>query len=245
MWPRILTCALCLALAAGCAKRTAKKPSQDDSANAKQPTPAPDDRNRKNDKKGDKGDGPNWLTDPRFKKDPPATTSPNPPDGPSPGKQPWAISPPQGGWQGPNTGAGPVPPAAPGGMPVGPAPVGAPGGMGVLQPQPAPPAAPDVPPTPSKRVEQADMKDVWIYIENASGASGRMPTQKMVYEALLAAKSPAAELVRTGAIYLTGATSRESVWAFEAQALMNGGLVANQNGVETLTAAELKARLGK
>jgi hypothetical protein len=243
MCSRILIAAACLALAAGCAKRTAKKPSQDDSANAKQPAPAPGADDRKNDKKGDE---PNWLTDSRFKKDPPSTTTPLPPDGSSPGKQPWAITPPQGGWQGPNPGAGPVQPAAPGGMPVGPAPVGAPAaGMGVLQPQPAAPAAPGVPPAQNKRVEQADMKDVWIYIENASGASGKMPTQKMIYEALLAAKSPAAELVRTGAIYLTGSTSRESIWAFEAQALASGGLVANQNGVETLTAAELKSRLGK
>ena len=254
MWLRILTVAVCLALATGCAKRTAKKPAQDDSANAKPatPTPAPNDRDKKGDGKTDKGEEPNWLNDPRFKKDP-SPTSPLPPDGLSPGKQPWGIAPPQGGWEGPNPGVGPIQPAAPGGMPVpgpgvpGPAVPGAPvpPGMGVLQPQLMPPAAPGATPTQNKRVEVADMREVWIYIENASGASGKMPTQKMIYDALVTAKSPAAELVRTGSIYLTGATSRESVWAFEAQALTNGGLVASQNGVETLTAAELKTRLGK
>ena len=91
----------------------------------------------------------------------------------------------------------------------------------------------------------ADMKEVWIFIENASGASGKMPSQLLTYQALIAAKSPAADLVKDGTIFLTGATVRESVWAYETQALTNGGLVATQNGVETLTAAELKTRLGK
>ena len=36
---------------------------------------------------------------------------------------------------------------------------------------------------------------------------------------------------------------RESVWAFEAQARLTGGLVVSQNGVETLTAAELAQRM--
>jgi hypothetical protein len=233
MWLRILTIGVGLILATGCAKKVAKKPSADDSANAKPATSTPgaSDKDKKG-SKGEKADEPNWLNDPRFKKDPPGV----PADGSSPGKQPWGIAPPKGGWQGPNTGVGPVQPAVPG----GPAP-----GMGVPQPQPMPPPATGTPALPAKRVEMADMKEVWIYIENASGASGKMPTQEMIYEALIAAKSPAAELVRTGAIYLTGATTRESIWAFEAQALTQGGLVATQNGVETLSAAQLKARLGK
>lgn len=233
MFMRILTAGLCLLLALGCAKRGAKTaPAKDETAKP----PAGD-----KDVKGGKADEPNWLTDPRFKTDPPAGQPL--PDGPSPGKQPWGIPPPQGGWQGPNAGAQPVQPGAPG------APLPAPGvpippGMGVLQPQPAPaPAA--TPAVPTKRVEMADMKEVWIFIENASGASGKMPSQLLTYQALIAAKSPAADLVKDGTIFLTGATVRESVWAYETQALTNGGLVATQNGVETLTAAELKTRLGK
>lgn len=87
------------------------------------------------------------------------------------------------------------------------------------------------------------MKDVWIYIENRSGASGQMPTTQEVYSALVTAKSPAAELARGGSIVLTGSRMRDSIWAYEAKATTQGGLVASQNGVETLTAAELLRRL--
>jgi hypothetical protein len=265
MFVRILTVGLCLLLVAGCAKKTAKKPSSDDSASAKPTTPAPNDRDKKNDKKGEKDDGPNWLTDPRFKKDPPSTT-PLPPDGPSPNKQPWGFAPPQGGWEGPNPGVGPIQPAGPGGMPVNPAvpgpPVPGPGpgpaappapGIGGLQPPPAAPAAPMAPAAPGgtpttpkySPVTEADMKEVWVFVENRSGATGKMPTQLDIYQALVAAGSSSAPLVKDGSIYLTGATTRESIWAFETKALISGGLVCSQNGVETLTAAELKARLGK
>ncbi len=230
---RALLLLVVLSLAVGCAKRGAKNTAPNDETAGVKLQPSPGGK----DAKGGKADEPNWLTDPRFKTDPPAGQPL--PDAPSPGKQPWGIPPPQGGWQGPNAGAQPVQPAAPGAPPPAPgAPI--PPGMGVLQPQPAPVATPA-----AKRVEMADMKEVWIFIENASGASGKMPSQLLTYQALIAAKSPAADLVKDGTIFLTGATVRESVWAYETQALTSGGLVATQNGVETLTAAELKTRLGK
>ncbi len=230
---RALLLLVVLSLAVGCAKRGAKNTAPNDETAGVKLQPSPGGK----DAKGGKADEPNWLTDPRFKTDPPAGQPL--PDAPSPGKQPWGIPPPQGGWQGPNAGAQPVQPAAPGAPPPAPgAPI--PPGMGVFQPQPAPVATPA-----AKRVEMADMKEVWIFIENASGASGKMPSQLLTYQALIAAKSPAADLVKDGTIFLTGATVRESVWAYETQALTSGGLVATQNGVETLTAAELKTRLGK
>ena len=225
MFVRILTVGLCLVLALGCAKKRAKddSPSPDETAGAPaRPQAAPAD-------KGEKQEEPNWLGDDRFKTKPPGT----PADGSSPGKQPWGLTPPQGGWQGPNAGVQPVKPP----------------GEGVLQPMPVPPNPPAaVTPSPApayKPVSAADMREVWVYIENTSGASGRMPTQLMIYQALVAAESPAAGLVKNGSIYLTGATARDSVWAFEARAVTSGGLVASQNGVETLTAAQLKQRLGK
>jgi type V secretory pathway adhesin AidA len=92
-------------------------------------------------------------------------------------------------------------------------------------------------------VSEADMKDVWVYIENASGASGSMPSPGSIQEALELAGSPAAKLVKDRAIVLTGATMRDSIWAHEAAALTKGGLAASQNGVERLTADELARRL--
>ena len=52
--------------------------------------------------------------------------------------------------------------------------------------------------------------------------------------------------MKDGSIFLTGATVRESVWAFEAKALDAGRAGSRrQNGVENLTADELKRRLGR
>ena len=114
--------------------------------------------------------------------------------------------------------------------------------MGVLQPQPA--APPSTPKFVGKPVTEADMKEVWIFMENAS-AGGKLPPPPLVYAALVKAESNAADLVKGNSIFLTGATARESIWAFEWKAPTQGGLVASQNGVENLTAAELKRRLGR
>jgi hypothetical protein len=102
-----------------------------------------------------------------------------------------------------------------------------------------------MPGLPAARVAEADMKGVWVFIENRSGATGQMPPPATTYAALVAAKSPAAALVKDGAIILTSATAREGVWAYEARAYLSGGVVATNSGVETMTAAELKHRLGK
>jgi hypothetical protein len=105
-------------------------------------------------------------------------------------------------------------------------------------PQPKPQPAPAGP-----AVTRQDLEDVRIFIDNASGASGQMPPPVQVLAALQQAQSPAAGLVQKGAIVLTGARTREAVWAYEAAALQRGGLAAGPNGVETLTAAALKQRL--
>jgi hypothetical protein len=89
------------------------------------------------------------------------------------------------------------------------------------------------------------MNDVWTYIENRSGVSGKMPSIQEVYAALAAVKSPAADLLRGGSIVLTSATSREAIWAYEANAPTRGGWVASQNGVDMLTALELNGQLAR
>lgn len=106
-------------------------------------------------------------------------------------------------------------------------------------PQPAPPAGATLP------VGQKDMEDVRLLIDTASGASGRMPTPQQVAAFLQQGGSPAFELVQKKAITLTGATTREGVWAYETAAVQRGGLAASANGTETLTAAELRRRLGR
>jgi len=235
MFVRILIVGLCLTVALGCAKRVAKKPAaDDDTAEKAKPLATPSAADNK------KVEEPNWLNDPRFKKegDGPALPVETPPNG----KPGWGL--PKGDYTAPP----PAVPPMPAGVPV------APPAAGLPQPEPVKPPAPVKPappvattPTAPKfsPVTEADMKDVWTYIENASGATGKMPSQALIFQTLIGAESKAAPLVKDGSIYLTGAKTRESVWAFEARALTQGGLVVTHNGVETLTAAELKKRLGK
>ncbi|MFO0796747.1 MAG: hypothetical protein U0804_04665 [Gemmataceae bacterium] len=105
--------------------------------------------------------------------------------------------------------------------------------------QPAPAAPPA-----GKRfpVGQKDMEDVRIFIDNFSGAGGRMPTQQETRAALQMSGSPAFGLLQRGAITLTGATTREGVWAYETAAANGGGLITGANGTETVTPAEFARR---
>lgn len=116
--------------------------------------------------------------------------------------------------------------------------------MGSLDPRPAPKSAPAPAPAPNVTVTKQDMEDIRIYIDNASGASGKMPSVQEVYAALTQTGSPAKALIDKRAIYLTGAKTREQIWAVEAAALQRGGLVCGAGGVETMTAAQIKQRLG-
>jgi len=115
--------------------------------------------------------------------------------------------------------------------------------MGKIDNRPAPP--PPAPPAAALPVGQKDMEDVRLLIDTLSGASGRMPTAQQVTAFLQQGGSPAFGLVQKGAITLTGATTREGVWAYETAAFQRGGLAASANGTETLTAAELRRRLGR
>jgi hypothetical protein len=223
MFTRIATAGVLVCLVAGCAKKPAKPTGRTDD-----PAPANSQADAKAKPAGEekpKDGKANWLNDPRA--DVPKNQLPveN-----SSGKPDLGVK-------------LPVPDA---GLPLpgNPQPVtGSP--KGVLQTRPAaPPTAPSTPKA-RKPVTEADMKEVWIFIENASGTSGKMPQPALVLAALVKAESKAADLVKDGSIFLTGAAVRESVWAFEWNALTQGGWVASHNGVENLSAAELKRRLGR
>jgi hypothetical protein len=221
MFTRIAMTGLALALVVGCAKKAAKFTGKaDDSAAA---TPQPVGKPKPADTGEKKDDKPNWLTDPRARTEGDQLPTENLPAKPGLGVKLPTPEPggtlPQGG----------------GAQPRNP--------MGVLQPQPA--APPSTPKFVGKPVTEADMKEVWIFMENASIVSGKLPPPPLVYAALVKAEAKAAELVKDSSIFLTGATARESIWAFELKALSQGGWVATQNGVENLTAAELKRRLGR
>ena len=254
----VLLCA-CVPLAAGCGQKAPKftGASDDPSVARTAPPVGAGDKTKAGpsaspgDKTKGKGDEkPNWLTDPRFKKDgqlpadkpvglaplnPGAVVPVNPMATPLPAV-PGTLPPPPGG----------VTPM-PGVLPLGPQPGPQPGlPPGMVPSVPAQPPAPVQPPTgtAAKAVTEADMKDVWLYIENASQATGKMPPPGAIYAALVEAKSPAAELLKDGSIVLTGARTRETaIWAAERTAPTQGGLIAGPNGVENLKASEVVARL--
>jgi hypothetical protein len=232
-----------LLVPAGCARRTAKKPPADDPAGAT-PAPAPLVPDRGRTKDAQEGT-PNWLNDPRFKKE-----QADPAEARGPGnKQPWGITPPKGGWQGAPLAKGgqpgAAPPGAPGNAGQAPAPgLPAPPGVGVLQPRQPPGNSPATAPKFSP-VSRQDMFDLQVFIHDASLAAGKMPAPALIYQALVAARSPAAELVKDGSVTLTGVAQRDAIWAFETRAVLQGGFAVSQNGVETLTAEQLTARLGK
>jgi hypothetical protein len=224
----------------GCAKKSKSTGKSEDTAAITPSQPAVEKAQAKA-KPAEKTDKPaekkNWVGDPRYKPKSDPADPDLPPDGLPPSKQPWVGQPPAG------AGDAKLPAPKAGGNEPGKA---QPGPMGVLQPQPVPQPAPakqSSPPAAASRVTKEDMENVWIFIENFSLASGKMPPPNLVYAALVEAKSPAAALVKDGSIVLTGATTRESVWAFEKNAATQGGMIVTQNKVETVTAAEFARRV--
>ena len=111
------------------------------------------------------------------------------------------------------------------------------------EPAPPPRAKLTWPGQPSgKAVTRADVNDIWVFVETASLASGKMPGPDVIYTALVRAKSPAAELIRDGSIALSGAWNREGIWAFDRLAPTRGGWVVTHQGPEFLSAEAFAAR---
>ena len=97
-----------------------------------------------------------------------------------------------------------------------------------------------------KRVAtQNELHQIHIFIDSASGASGRMPSSQETLAALEKEAPKIAQAVKEGVIVLHPARSREDVWAYEAVALEQGGQVLTSNGIEKMDAATLKRRLGQ
>jgi hypothetical protein len=94
-------------------------------------------------------------------------------------------------------------------------------------------------------VNEAQMKDLQLFIENASLASGQMPTAQEIKAALQKESRKTYELVENGSIVLTGTRSRENIWAYTFQPQTTGGehLVLSNSGIERVPAATLRQRL--
>jgi len=114
------------------------------------------------------------------------------------------------------------------------------------EPQPLPPAPRPTQPMPVARnpVTAQDMKDIHLFIDTSSLASGQMPAPALTFTALGASGSPAAKLVAAGDIVLTNARQRESCWAFQKGAATDGGWIVTNTGAEQVDAATAKKWLG-
>jgi hypothetical protein len=93
-------------------------------------------------------------------------------------------------------------------------------------------------------VTRNDMHDLHILIENASGATGQMPSTQEITAHLQQARSPALKKIQEGAIVLTGTRSRENIWAYTKEAQNNGAhFIISSSGIENISAQELTRRL--
>jgi hypothetical protein len=121
--------------------------------------------------------------------------------------------------------------------------------------QSAPPADPNAPTgtvlgashAVRKAVERTvtlnELNNLRLFIDTASGASGRMPTPDEIKAAAQKEDRKLHEFLADGTIVLTGTTSREGVWAYVAEAMKTNGYVVTATGIERMDAAQLKARL--
>jgi hypothetical protein len=142
-------------------------------------------------------------------------------------------------------GPAPAPAPTPGVLPSG----GAGGGV-VLNPQGAVGggggggAVQAVRKAAKRPVDLNDLKQIQLFIDTASGASGTMPTVKETYAAIKQEAPKIAAMIDEGAIVLNPARTREDVWAYQAAALEFEGWVLTSSGVEKMEARTLRTRLG-
>jgi hypothetical protein len=98
-----------------------------------------------------------------------------------------------------------------------------------------------------RTVTRNELKNIHTFMETASGAStsGQLPTPEEVIQVLQKEDRKAFELVKEGAVVLTGTRSRDTIWAYAAEAKVYGGehLIVTASGITSLPGPALKQRL--
>ena len=100
--------------------------------------------------------------------------------------------------------------------------------------------------TAAKRtVNLAQLKDIQLFITNASLENGKMPTREETAAVLQKEAPQIYKQVQDGSIVLTGTRSREHVWAYTAdpQSVAGEHLVVTSSSVDRMAAQTLKQRL--
>jgi hypothetical protein len=97
----------------------------------------------------------------------------------------------------------------------------------------------------TRTVDQNDLKNIHLYIENASLASNRMPSKKEIMEALKSDPGSAklVKMIEDGDIVLTDIKQREGVWAYPKHVLQDGGYIISNEGVVRISNVDLQEKL--
>jgi hypothetical protein len=97
----------------------------------------------------------------------------------------------------------------------------------------------------TRTVNMHEMQNIYVFMNDASLASGRMPSVEEVGAALQKEAPKTWKLVQEKAIVLTGTNSREGIWAYtqDAQSAAGEHLVITSSGVERMPGQTLKQRL--
>ena len=96
-----------------------------------------------------------------------------------------------------------------------------------------------------RTVNENELKNLHLFIETASGASGRMPSPQEILAALQREAPKIAKHIQDGDIVLTGATTREGIWAYtkDPQSTAGEHLILTSSGIERMQADTLRQRL--
>jgi hypothetical protein len=93
-------------------------------------------------------------------------------------------------------------------------------------------------------VAMNDMSQLHLFIENASLATGRMPTQQQILAELQRPAPNLYALLNDKSVILTGVRAREGIWAYT-QEPQHGGdhIVISSSGVQRMSPQALRQRL--
>jgi hypothetical protein len=98
-----------------------------------------------------------------------------------------------------------------------------------------------------RTVTRNELRNIHQFMESASSAStsGQLPTPEEVLQVLQREDRKAFELVKEGAIVLTGTRSRENIWAYAKEPQVYGGehLVVISSGITSIPGPALAQRL--
>ncbi len=95
-----------------------------------------------------------------------------------------------------------------------------------------------------RSVDQKSLKDLQLFMNQASLANGRMPAPQEILQAIQRDLPKVAAAIRDGTLVLPPVRrGREGVWAYEKAAMTQGGQVLTSSGIQRLTPQQLLEQL--